>query len=250
MTRRAALFKWAVGPAAVAAIGIAGCARRALEPPRPGTANVVLEVGAKPKAGTAKQFARVPVYDAAPRRAVAAGQFERVDYSALGDIIVWLEPAPENAPPFPPIVVSVEADKAPETVHAASVGREVVLRNHGGTPVSLYSVSDGNDFNLDDIPPGGEARYTVREAGLIEVLADPSRPPVATLYAAPTPWVARARTGESVLFRNVPPGTYEAVSWHPRLPGRSTAVLLESDQVTRATLDVGVKNLATEGSQR
>jgi hypothetical protein len=221
--------------------------------PRPGTAAVVLAVGAKPKAkaaGAAERFARVPVYDAAPRPVAATGQYERVDYAALGDIIVWLEPAPEVAPRFSPVVVPVDSARSPETVYAASVGREVVFQNRGEAPVSLYSVSDENDFDLPDVPPGGEARYTVRAPGLIEVLADPSRPPVATLYAAPSPWVRRARAGESVLFNNVPPGTYEAVSWHPRLPGKSATVSLVPDQVTRSTLDVGVKNISAEGPQR
>jgi hypothetical protein len=250
MSWRAAMT-WRVAPVAVAALAVVGCARRVAEPPRAGTANVVLEVGAKPKAGAAERLARVPVYDAAPRpAAVMSGQFERVDYADLGDIIVWLEPAPADAPRFSPVVVAVDPARSPEAVHAASVGREVVFRNRGDAPVSLYSVSDENDFELPDIPPGGEARYTVRAPGLIEVLADPSRPPVATLYAAPSPWVRRARAGESVLFRDVPPGTYEAVSWHPRLPGKSASLSLAPDQVTRSTLDVGVKNISAEGPQR
>ena len=249
MTTCAAL-KWPVVFAGMTAITLGGCARHAMEPPQAGTANVVVKVGAQPKSGAAKRFARVPVYDAAPRPAAAAtGQFERVDYSSLGDIIVWLEPVPDGAPKYAPAIVSVDAAQSPETVHAVSAGRDVMFQNRGDVPISLYSVSDENDFELPAIPPGGEARYTVRGPGVIEVLADPSRPPVAILYAAPSPWVERTRAGRSVLFHNVPPGTYEALSWHPRLPGRSTTLSAEPGQVTRATLDVGVKNIAAEGPQ-
>ena len=38
---------------------------------------------------------------------------------------------------------------------------------------------------------------------MIEVLADPSQPPVATMYAVPSPWVARTRSGETVVFDDV-----------------------------------------------
>jgi hypothetical protein len=238
----------ATAAAAVSLIVCGGCGQRVQ--PKPGAAAVVLEVGAKPKAGAGERFTRVPVYDAAPRAVAATGQFERVDYNSLGDIVVWLEPAPEGTAARGPQVVSFDPTQPSDVVHAAAVGQEVLLRNGGGAPASLYSVSDENDFDLPGIRPGGSAAYTVRAPGLIEVLADPSLPPVALIYAAPSPWVARARAGETVVFDDVPPGTYEALSWHPRLPGKSATVSLAPNQVTRATLDVGVKNIAPDEPQR
>ena len=250
VTRAAA----SVAVGALVALGIGGCAARPVEP-RPGAAVVVLEVGAKPKSGGAERFARVPVYDAAPRPAAASGQFERVDYAALDDIVVWLEPAADVAGATPatlpaPLLVQIDPAKTSDDVRAASVGQEIVFHNRGNTPASLYSVSDDNDFESLAIDSGGSGRYTVRAPGLIEVLADPSQPPVAVIYAVPTPWVACTCAGESVVFRDVPPGAYQALSWHPRLPGKSASLSLAPDQVTRSTLDVGVKNISAEGSQR
>ena len=121
-----------------------------------------------------------------------------------------------------------------------------MFRNRGAEPVSLYSVSDDNDFELPEIAPGGEARYTVRSEGLIEVLADSADPPVATLYAAPSAWVARTRSGGRVVFNDVTPGSYEAMSWHPRLPGSTAPVSAAPGAVARAALKVGVNVLAEE----
>jgi hypothetical protein len=248
--------------ACVMAHALAGCAAKPSPKPRADAAAVVLEVVAAPKEGAkVKRFARVPVYDAAPQPAAPAGQFELVDYSVLDDVIVWLEPAGggdetaavdatnatrPTAHPRPPLKLDVTTRARLDGVRAASVGQEIVFRNRGSEPVSLYSVSDDNDFELPAIPAGGEARYTVRATGTIEVLADPGEPPVATLYAVPSPWVARTRSGGRVVFDDVTPGSYEAVCWHPRLPGSTEPVLLEPGTVARAALKVGMNVLAED----
>jgi hypothetical protein len=235
-----------------------GCANCCVKP-EPGAAAVVLDVKAKPKAGTkAEHFTRVPVYDAAPRAAKPTGEYEHVDYDALGDIVVWLEPAsgtgeaaateaapiPSPSAPRKAMEVKVSAGRQADRIYAAHVGQPVVLFNAGDQAVSLYSVSDGNDFELAPLPPGYAATIESKTEGLIEVLADPSQPPVATIYAAPTKYAARARSGKTVVFKDVPPGAYQAVAWHPRLPG-STANVGEvaAGQVKRATLQLGVNDL-------
>lgn len=263
--------------ACLAAQTLIGCAAQPSPKPRAGAAAVVIEVVAEPKAGAkAHRFTRVPVYDAAPRPAAPSGRYELVDYSALDDVIVWLEPAgagagdgdattevettgqaaspgdaetnaaPPIIPPPSPLALDVDARVHPDDVRAAAVGQEIVFRNRGAQAVSLYSVSDDNDFDLPEIPPGGEGRYIVRAAGMIEVLADPSDPPVATVYAVPSPWVARTRSGGRVVFNDVTPGFYEAMSWHPRLPGSTALVTLAPGAVARAELNVGVNVLAED----
>ena len=257
-------------------LAVAGCAAGPSPKPRGDGAAIVVEVVAKPKEGTkVHRFAKVPVYDAAPQPAPPSGQFELVDYSALDDVIVWLEPAkaasatpdgettaPVDAtrdgknnaggvtaappPPPPPLTVEVAGGAHPDDVRAASVGQELVFRNRGPEAVSIYSVSDDNDFDLPEIPAGGEARYTVRAAGMIEVLADPADPPVALVYAVESAWVARTRSGGRVVFGDVPPGSYEAVSWHPRLPGSTAPLTLAPGGVTRVALNVGVNALAED----
>jgi hypothetical protein len=235
---------------------LVGCGVRPAPTPHAGAATVVLEVVATPKPGAkANRFVRVPVYDAAPHRAAPHGQFELVDYSSLDDVIVWLEPAgasdeatnaTHTEPARAALTLDVAAHQHPDDVHAATVGQDIVFRNRGEESVSLYSVSDDNDFDLPAIPPGGEARYTARAAGMIEVLADPSDPPVAMLYAVPSQWVTRTCSGRRVVFQNVAPGSYEAVAWHPRLPGKSIPVHLTPGAVARVELNVGVNVLAEE----
>jgi hypothetical protein len=197
----------------------------------------------------------VTVYDAAPTRTASKGQYERVDYSRLSDIIVWLEPPKRNGSAAPggtgvPQVTHDVTPKTPDpTIHPVTVGQTIVLRNRSTDPIAPYSVSDGNEFELPPIGPGATRTQVVRGEGPIELLVDPAQPPVVLLYAAPSRWVARARSGQTVTFEDVPPGAYRAAAWHPRLPSSVVEMVLEPGRASNATLTVGVDAMADTTSR-
>jgi hypothetical protein len=231
---------------------LAGCQAT----PAPGMASARLQVVAKPKAGVKESFERVPVYDAAPTRAVPKGQYAHVDYFRLSDIIVWLEPETAGTTRPSPhsgvdqVVFEVDPGKSDSNVHPLSVGQTLVLRNSSTRPIAPYCVSDGNEFDMPPIGPNLTRMYVVKSEGPIEILVDPAKPPVALAYAAPSPWVARARSGQTVEFDDLPPGRYRAVSWHPRLPSSATDVVLQPGQVANVTLTVGVDSMAQAEAPR
>jgi hypothetical protein len=123
------------------------------------------------------------------------------------------------------------------------------VRNTGAGAGNLYSVSDGNDFNLGSVAPGTTATFTARSEGLIEILNASLKDPVALVYVAPSPWVSLAKSGGTVEFNNLPPGQYRIASWHPRLPGSETTVTLAANQSSTATIKVGVNTLPKVGSR-
>jgi hypothetical protein len=217
---------------------------------RDGSAIARIHVVAKPKAGVSESLARVAVYDAAPSQAsTSGGTYERVDYSNLGDVMVWLEPKQKITLPAPsPTTIVVDSLNESDHVHPGSVNQTITFRNKTDRPVNLYSVSEGNEFTLSAIAPGASGTYVPKNEGLIEILADPAKPPIAQIYVAPTPWIAHTRSNETVAFNNVPPGQYDVVTWHPRLPGSTKTINLSAGQLTRATVTVGV-NALSNGSQ-
>ncbi|MBC8109193.1 MAG: hypothetical protein H7Z14_21585, partial [Anaerolineae bacterium] len=141
-------------------IALTGCEAA---PKSTSTSGVKVHVVAKPKAGadTGQRITRVAVYDAAPPPAPAAtGTYERVDYSNLSDIIVWLEPVARGTPAVTlPHTMNVDPQKPSSYVHAASVGQKINFRNTSARPTVLYSVADGNEFELSSIAPGATASY-------------------------------------------------------------------------------------------
>jgi|GEM_PF-4740564 len=220
----------------------AGC--QTTPPLAPGRADLVVHVLAQPKTGAQPPPQKVAVFDTpAPQD---YGDFAKVDYSDLGQIVVWLEP--ENSATElknrNPVTVDINPSKTVSGVrHVASVGEPIVLRNASASPQTIYSVSDGNDFDFESVPAGGQVNYTARSAGLVEILTNsPSATPV-QIYVAPSPWVRLTRSGETFQFDNLPPGQYRLVSWHPRLPGSRETVTLTPGHVTDTSIDVSVNSL-------
>ena len=212
-------------------------------PPSPGTAVLRMKVVAEPKIGVPAESPNSGEYDDAP---LTPGM-EHLDYADLSDIVVWLEQQNGNSTSvsgLAPATIDVDPrHTASEMAATVSVGQKIVVHNSGSMAADFYSVSDGNDFDLGRIAPDASASYTVKSAGLIEVLTDSARDPVARIYVAPTPRVRLTTAGKTVEFRNLAPGQYKVVTWHPRLPGREITVVLSANQVVTVAAKVGVNDL-------
>src|ERR1044071_3474716 len=113
-----------------------------------------------------------------------------------------------------------------------------MIRNRRDKPAAVWSVSDGNEFNLGTLAPGADATWTAKSGGAVEVLTDAYSDPVAQIYVAPSAWVGRTRSDKGVTFSNVPPGRYRAVCWHARLPGSQSDVTLVADKTAHVNLKV------------
>jgi hypothetical protein len=213
-----------------------------------GMASLRVDVVAEPKAGS-RLAARAPVmYDSPGATAKPeSGIYETVDYNNVTDLIVYLEPT--RGPTAPPQTIDVMPGGTAGGVVPASVGQVLTFRNAGAQPTSFYSVSEGNEFDAKAVPPDRTMDYTVRTAGLIELLSDPTKDPVLRIYAAPSRLVAATRSGKPVDFVDVPPGRYTVVAWHPRLPGGQTAVDLAADRPARVAVKIGVNALPKVGAR-
>lgn len=220
-------------------------------PPAPGMAALRVHVKAEPKTGAQPAAQKVAVYDTpAP---TDYGDYAKVDYSDLDQIVVWLEPVNSSATPAPAGAHTIQINPQVPSKgisHVASVGQQLILRNASSSPQTIYSVSDGNEFDFESVPPGGSAEYKVRSAGLIEILTNSAKGNSIQVYAAPSPWVRITRAGETIEFNNLPPGQYRLVSWHPRLPGSQATVTLSADHMTDASIDVTVNTLPKVDSRR
>jgi hypothetical protein len=214
-----------------------------------GTATLHVHVIAEPKVGAPRADPTISSFDTPTAR--TTGEFTTVDYADLSQIVVWVEPVngvSSQQLTAAPLLLDLRDPSPPDSVTAvASVGQRLSLKNATGSPQTIYSVSDGNDFNLGTIAPGASGEAVVRVPGTIEILGDSSEKPLAAIEAAPSPWVKLAHAGDDLMFSNLPPGAYRVVSWHPRLPGSQTSVDLVADQSADAQIRVGVNALPKVG---
>ncbi len=222
---------------------------------QPGLSAIRLSIQAEPKTGYRRPVAWADrdVYDteAPSEPAPASRAYALVDYDRLENIVVWVEPqgaATGTAAPSAPVSIDLSkpdtADR-PWSIRVTAVGGRLMFHNRGSRPRTVYSLSDGNEFDLDEIAPGGQAEYVARRPGLIEVLVVDQDHPIVRIYVAPTAWVQRARNGRPVTFTDLPPGRCRVCCWHPRLPGSTISVSLVADEVARARLTVAVNSLPT-----
>ncbi|MCP4250447.1 MAG: hypothetical protein GY778_25675 [bacterium] len=225
---------------------------------QPGLSAIRLSIQAEPKTGYRRPVSSTTgddVYeDEAPGASVpTSGAYALVDYDRLENIVVWMEPQGAGAPDaseVQPATVSIDLSKPdaadrPWLTRVTGVGGRLVFDNRSSRPQIVYSLSEGNEFDLGEIAPGANFEHVVQQPGLIEVLSEARDDPIARIYVAPTPWVQRARSGRRVTFTDLPPGPYRAYCWHPRLPGSTTTVTLVADEVTQARLTVAVNSLPT-----
>lgn len=219
----------------------------------PGLSALRVKIIAEPKTGY-RMPSRASVggaYDSDYDSSASTGdgtQFERVNYRALEDVVVWIEP--ESHVQLSPLPSSINVPVAPHSgrstspsVFACGTGATVIFSNRSRSAESVYSLSDPNDFDLGTIAPTEQAVFSPRAPGLIEVLTDSSDDPVAIVYVAPTNHVQRVTSGKAAVFNNLPPGRYRVSCWHPRLPGASADVILVADILTETTLTVSVNLL-------
>lgn len=207
---------------------------------KPGLSAVRIRIDARPKTGYREpSSATYRVSDAPPN----VGDFERVNYRSLDDIVVWIEPmASAWQRPTPPEVVVSIGEPQTARLHVSSRGGILRVRA-GDEPETIYSVSAGNQFDFGRLDANEQVTWQIAGAGVIEVWSAQRDEPVAVVYVAPTPWVRRASGGETVIFTDLPPGMCRISCWHERLPGSSRMIELVADEAVSARLTVEVNSL-------
>ncbi len=227
---------------------LGGC--QSTPPAIPGTSVLRVDVIAEPKTGARIDTGTSDSYGGGAFP--GGGAFEQIDYAALDSIVIYLQPMNVSSSSAPPATVTVNVDStkpAKGITAVVSVGQTISFNNTGAIPVHLYCVSDGNNFSHPTQPAQASSQYCVKSPGLLEILTDSLEDPLATIYAAPAPWARLTQAGQTIEFRDVPPGQYRIVSWHPRLPGHETIITLTPDQTTHATVKVTVNGLPSASSR-
>jgi hypothetical protein len=225
-------------------ISLAGCAGQPAPPSN--LSNLVLIVKAEPKSGW-----HDPRNDSsyAGLRPGESKAFETIDYSALDDIVVWIEPIHGGVESPPTSRISVDASHPSDKLTACGVREGWMIRNSGSIAASLFVRSEsGKVYAVGSVPAGGSSFFLPRETGLNELMSDASDQPLERIYVAPVRWepeknVRIAKAGDRLTFSNLMPGQVIVGAWHPRLPGSSLQFELDPGKTTTKTMTIGVNSL-------
>jgi len=138
----------------------------------------------------------------------------------LGDAVLYLEgpTGPANAARATTVDIAI-TDKvyAPHVV-VVPVGSTVRFPNHDPFNHNVFSVSEGNEFDLGLYGRGETKSQTFARPGLVRVYCNIHPRMVAYVHVMANKYFAQPGGDGSFGIDNVPPGRYRLHVWHERIP--------------------------------
>jgi len=138
----------------------------------------------------------------------------------LGDAVLYLEgPTASNAAARATTVEIAITDKvyAPHVV-VVPAGSTVRFPNHDPFNHNVFSVSEGNEFDLGLYGRGETRAYTFERPGLARIYCNVHPRMVAYVQVMGNRYYAQPQTDGTFAFDNVPAGRYRLHVWHERIP--------------------------------
>ena len=134
--------------------------------------------------------------------------------------VVFLMPA-RGAPPAVPTGradITTENRTFSPHITVVTAGSTVRFPNRDGFNHNVFSLTEGNAFDLG-LYDRGEGKTTVlANAGVVNVFCNVHSTMSAIIVVRSTPWFAQPSVDGSFTFGNVPPGEYVLHLWHERAP--------------------------------
>ncbi len=159
----------------------------------------------------------------------------------LADAVVTLYPeggeAPKPAPPRDHFVDQKDETFLP-LVEIVPVGDAVIFRNSDRTRHHVYTFSPLSPFDFILKPNEVSGPIRMSKAGVIPVGCNIHDFMINYLFVTDARWAAKSDEKGAVIVTDLPPGTYTAKLWHPRLrPGAvqpSQSITVSGDQASAA----------------
>jgi plastocyanin len=135
----------------------------------------------------------------------------------LGDAVVFLEGLRDPAPPTRFDVTISDKAFAPHVL-VVPVGSTVAFPNHDPFDHNVFSVSEGNSFDLGLYGRGEGKSVTLQHPGLVRVFCNVHPRMVALVLVMGTHHYAQPGADGSFTINGVGPGSYRLHVWHERAP--------------------------------
>ena len=123
---------------------------------------------------------------------------------------------------------------------AVPAGQTLEMPNDDAIFHNVFSFSKPNDFDLGLYPAGESRSVRFAHPGVVNIYCSIHESMTATVFVAPSPWLAVAKpTGEFEL-RGVPPGRYRLRVWNERLPEAGQIVEVTAGATRRVDVPVAM----------
>lgn len=142
---------------------------------------------------------------------------KRGQHPVIGETVVWLEPVGSTrAARRPPATVTMTTRGKTLIPHviAVPVGSTVAFPNEDPISHNLFSLSQGNDFDLGLYRTGAGKSHTFTSPGIVNVYCNVHPNMSAVIHVMSTPYYGFVHRDATWALSDVPPGRYDAIVWN------------------------------------
>lgn len=159
----------------------------------------------------------------------------------IGSAVVYLEggPAGASAPGTFEITTS-EKEFVPRVV-VVPVGSTVNFPNHDPFDHNVFSVSEGNQFDLGKYGRGQVKGHTFTSPGLARMFCNIHPKMVSFVQVMASRYYTQPSVDGSFVIERVPPGRYTVQVWHERAPRVAEPVTVGSKGVTDLAIELDAR---------
>lgn len=172
-----------------------------------------------------------PVTDPVASTATVSGRLRVLDRGGrpaqdVGQAVIWLMPANGRPPAVNAAVATITTENRTFSPHVVvvPVGSTVRFPNRDGFNHNVFSLTDGNAFDLGLYERGEGKSATFANPGVVSIFCNVHSTMSAIVVVRNSPWAAQPLADGSFTIGNVPPGEYVLHLWHERVPQTSRPV--------------------------
>ena len=185
--------------------------------------------------------------------AAVSGRLKVIDRGgkAANDVqqaVIWLTPARGAPPAVAPMRIDITTEKRIFSPHVAvvPVGSTVRFPNRDGFNHNVFSLTEGNAFDLGLYERGDGKSTQFNTAGVVSVFCNVHSTMSAIVVVRNSPWAAQPLADGSFTIGNVPPGEYVLHLWHERVQETTRPVTVTAAGLTLPDLELDARGFVQQ----
>lgn len=162
----------------------------------------------------------------------------------LQQAVIWLTPVRGNAPAVTAGRMDITTEKRTFSPHVVvvSLGSTVRFPNRDGFNHNVFSVTDGNAFDLGLYERGDGKSTQFNTPGVVNVFCNVHSTMSAVVVVRNTPWFAQPQGDGSFTIPNVPAGEYVLHLWHERAQEATQTVTVSANGLDLPALELDARS--------
>lgn len=166
----------------------------------------------------------------------------------VGQAVIWLMPANGRPPAVNPSVATITTENRTFSPHVVvvPVGSTVRFPNRDGFNHNVFSLTDGNAFDLGLYERGEGKSATFANPGIVNIFCNVHSTMSAIVVVRNTPWAAQPLADGSFTIGNVPPGEYVLHLWHERVAQTTRPVTVTASGLQLPDLELDARGFVQQ----